>query len=119
MPRSPSCSRSYPLRVIDSPSSRFRRDGFVAIVSAEEQKAVYLPVELVGSEQQLLGQPSAIGWLSGMDEITELRRELDSVWEEADEQHRAVVKEAAELVDYSLEAGRAFIAVFRGADAVA
>jgi hypothetical protein len=113
MPRSPNSTRSYDLEVSDS-SSRFRRDGFVTVLSAEEQKAVYIPIELVRPDHIILGRPPEIGWLSGMNEVAELRAELDTLWHEADTQQRAVIEEAADLVDYSLEGGRAFIAVFRG-----
>lgn len=108
---------SYARRVSDLPVSPFGRAGFVTVLSAEEQKAVHIPAELVRTEDAVLGHPSKIGWI-GMDEIKTLRRELDGLWQNADEQQREVVEEAAELVDYSLESGRAFIAVFRGEEAV-
>lgn len=94
-------------------SSRFCRDGFVTVLSAEEQPAAYIPIELVRPEHIILGHPPETSWLSDMDQLAELRKELDSLWEDADEHQRGAIEEAANLVDYSIESGRAFIAVVR------
>ncbi len=98
----------------DWSSSPLRRNGFVTVVSAEEQRAVHIPLELLRPEHSLLQEPPEVGWLGGMDKVAKLRRELDALAEEADEHQRAVIEEAADLVDYALESGRAFIAVVRG-----
>jgi hypothetical protein len=99
--------------VSDLSSSEFCRDGFVTVLSAEEQPAVYIPIELLRPEHIILGRPPKNSWLTDMDQVADLRKELDSLWEVADEQQRGVIEDASNLVDYSLESGRAFIAVVR------
>jgi hypothetical protein len=81
----------------------WRRTGCVTILSAEDQEAVFLPLDLPETAQVAeLGDKAP--WLSTGD-TSELLTRLESVLAKAPARHRTVVEEAINLVERALDAG--------------